>query len=274
MVKRKKSGGGGANWMDTYGDMVTLLLCFFVLLYSMSTISEEKWKAIVTSFNPFAQQTPTDPNGKGGPIADPELGETGVNEPDSDKLAEQEEIDDMLAQIAQAIEQMAKDEGLESAISVELNGGKIYVKFSDSVFFAGDSYVLRPHAQEIMTKLCGVLDEGKKAIEEIRVQGHTAQAEPSKPNRIEGDRRLASNRATTVVIFLMEHSSIHPARLISEGFGQWRPIGDNKDEAGRAPNRRVEMIISGVNILEDSGLELSEELSHYISLSGREDSNP
>ena len=47
MKKKKSSGGGGANWMDTYGDMVTLLLCFFVLLYSMSTISEDKWKALV-----------------------------------------------------------------------------------------------------------------------------------------------------------------------------------------------------------------------------------
>ena len=45
--------------MDTYGDMVTLLLCFFVLLYSMSTISEEHWKALVMSFNPLATETPT-----------------------------------------------------------------------------------------------------------------------------------------------------------------------------------------------------------------------
>ena len=43
-MKRKKGGGGGANWMDTYGDMVTLLLCFFIMLYSMSTINEEKWQ--------------------------------------------------------------------------------------------------------------------------------------------------------------------------------------------------------------------------------------
>ena len=45
--------------MDTYGDMVTLLLCFFVLLYSMSTISEENWKALVMSFNPLATETLT-----------------------------------------------------------------------------------------------------------------------------------------------------------------------------------------------------------------------
>ena len=50
-IKKKSSGGGGANWMDTYGDMVTLLLCFFVLLYSMSSIDTQKWEWIVQQFN-------------------------------------------------------------------------------------------------------------------------------------------------------------------------------------------------------------------------------
>ena len=69
-MKKKKSGGGGANWMDTYGDMVTLLLCFFVLLYSISTISEDKWKALVQSFNPDARPTQSEiPPGNLGPSA-------------------------------------------------------------------------------------------------------------------------------------------------------------------------------------------------------------
>ena len=72
MKKKKSSGGGGANWMDTYGDMVTLLLCFFVLLYSMSTITEDKWKALVLSFNPDAQKTVTETDGNKGPSADME----------------------------------------------------------------------------------------------------------------------------------------------------------------------------------------------------------
>ena len=53
MMKRNK-GSGGASWMDTYGDMVTLLLCFFVLLYSMSTLDQQKWQKLVQSFNPDA----------------------------------------------------------------------------------------------------------------------------------------------------------------------------------------------------------------------------
>ena len=74
-MKKNSKGGGGANWMDTYGDMVTLLLCFFVLLYSMSTISEEKYKAVVMSFNPNAVETPTATLGGDGPSADPEQGD-------------------------------------------------------------------------------------------------------------------------------------------------------------------------------------------------------
>ena len=48
---KKKRKAGGASWMDTYGDMVTLLLCFFVLLYSMSTVDQEKWEEVVRSFS-------------------------------------------------------------------------------------------------------------------------------------------------------------------------------------------------------------------------------
>ena len=54
MKRKKKSGSGGANWMDTYGDMVTLLLCFFVMLFSMSKMDESKWIALVQALNPSA----------------------------------------------------------------------------------------------------------------------------------------------------------------------------------------------------------------------------
>ena len=265
-MKKKRGGGGGANWMDTYGDMVTLLLCFFVLLYSMSTISEDKWKAIVQSFNPLATEITTDPEGKGGPIADPNIGDDNPGLSEVEQA--QKKIDDMLEEMEEALKRMAADEGLASAISVELTGGKIYVKFSDTVFFGGDSSALKPGAREILSKVCAVLDGGKDAIEEIRVQGHTAQQYDDRPNEPYGDRRLASDRAMEVVVFIQNNSTIHPARLISEGYGQWRPIDDNQGEEGKAPNRRVEMIISGVDLEDQSGLR--EALSEFISLDGGE----
>ena len=75
---------------------------------------------------------------------------------------------------------------------------------------------------------------------------------------------MAANRAIEVVLFLQDNSTIHPARMIPESFGQWRPIGNNKDEAGRAPNRRVEMIISGVDLEADT---LNDAIKKYITTS-------
>ena len=104
MKKKSKGGGGGANWMDTYGDMVTLLLCFFVLLYSMSTISEEKYKAIVLSFNPNAVETPTATPGGDGPSADPEQGE-GMLEMDQAQVDAQ--IDDLYEKLKEYVSETA-----------------------------------------------------------------------------------------------------------------------------------------------------------------------
>ncbi|MBD5133627.1 MAG: flagellar motor protein MotB [Clostridiales bacterium] len=266
MAIKKKSGGGGggANWMDTYGDMVTLLLCFFVLLYSMSTVDENKWKALVQSFNPAGVITQIeDIQGGSGPSADENQGGGVFDNPDAQEA--QEEINNMLEEIVEAIQQMAAQEGLEGSISAEFTDGKVYVHFGDTVFFAGDSYDLTRQGQEVLLKVSAILENGKKAIEEIRVQGHTAQKYDDRPNGYLGDRRLASNRSMMVVVFLMEHTTIHPARMVNEGFGQWRPIGNNQGETGKAPNRRVEMIISGVDLANS---ELGDALNEFIDMGG------
>ena len=56
MKRRKKRADESGSWMDTYGDMVTLLLCFFVLLYSISSVDQAKWREVVKSFNPDAEK--------------------------------------------------------------------------------------------------------------------------------------------------------------------------------------------------------------------------
>ena len=255
MAKRK--GGGGANWMDTYGDMVTLLLCFFVLLYSMSTISEDKWKALVQSFNPNAQPAATEVDGSDGPYSDPDIG-------DENPGLEQKQIEDMMDELMAALQQYSKQDGLASAISVTMEGGRIFVSLTDKAMFYGNQAVMRPGAEEILQGVCGILDKSKAAIEEIEIQGHTAQLYDDRPNDPEGDWDLASRRATVVTIFLNEHSTIHPARLKSVGLGQWHPVSDNQGEEGKAPNRRVQIVISAKEI----GSELNQELAKLTAETG------
>lgn len=253
MQKRKKSGSGGANWQDTYGDMVTLLLCFFVLLYSMSTISEENWKALVMSFNPDALQTLTETSGNDGPNADP-------NEEDGSGLGlSQEKIDEDMQELYDALVAYTQQAGMQNSISVTEGDGRVYVTFNQSVFFDGDEWELREESIPILQSVADMLSQASEAIDEVRMLGHTAQARPDSPNDPVVDRVLSAERAANALAYIQEHSTLDPARLISEGYGQWRPIASNDTAEGRARNRRVEMIVSGRNLEQ----ELEDGLQQY-----------
>ena len=254
-MKRKPKSSGGANWMDTYGDMVTLLLCFFVLLYSMSSVDEDKWKALVMSFNPNAQIAETVTSGGDGPSAD---GDGAGVMPQGDGVT-QKNVDDQMAMLYKALSDFVSEEGAQSNISVTQGDGRIFISFNQAVFFNGDSPVLRQDAYPILDRVCEMLSGSANAIDEVRVLGHTAQGSPDAPNDVEVDRTLSSNRATNVIIYVQRHSTVEPARLISEGIGQWRPIASNDTPEGRAKNRRVEMIISGRNLEQ----ELRDDIQSY-----------
>ena len=255
-IKKKKSGGGGANWMDTYGDMVTLLLCFFVLLYSMSTISEDNWKAIVQSFNPTAVEDIRATTGAGGPDAD-NTGETG-----HESVEEmQEKVDQDMEELLEQIQQFVQQQNLQDAVTVSQNGGKIFITFSQSVFFAGESAVIRKEAYPILDGVSDMLSSVAGSLDEVRVQGHTARAGQG-PNNVVNDRTLSSNRAANVIIYIQEHSVVPPSCLVSEGFGEWRPVAPNDTAENRAKNRRVEMIVSGRDI--EAEMEEQGGIQQYI----------
>ena len=263
MAIKKKSGGGGggANWMDTYGDMVTLLLCFFVLLYSMSTISDAKWKAIVQSFNPSAIKEATATSGSEGPIdGDDNLGTDNLNMGPEEITAE--EIEDALATLFQQLQDYSEQNEMEDVIEVTKGDGYVFVSFADAVFFNGDSAVLREDGKKILDVVVDALNPAAPYIDEMRVMGHTAQADPNRPNRTEGDRHLASDRATNVVIYIQDRCELDPARLISVGYGQWRPVDLNDTSEHRSHNRRVELLITG----RDIESRLGDALEQYTSV--------
>lgn len=252
MKKKKNRGGGGANWMDTYGDMVTLLLCFFVLLYSMSTLDQQKWVELVKSFNPDATPEVTETVGNNGPIADPTNG------------LQQEDVEVSIEKLYEQLKNYIAQQGAEENISVTKGDGYVFLSLNNTVFFDGDSYTLREDGKHVLNDLGVILGQVSNSIDEVRILGHTAQATANDLNNPTVDRFLSSNRATVVLVYLQEMKVLDPARMISVGYGQWRPISSNDTSKDRAKNRRVEMIITGKNVQANLG----DSITQYYTVSG------
>ena len=258
----KKRGGGdeGGSWMDTYGDLVTLLMTFFVLLYSMSSIDSAKWDVFVRSIFPNGRPGEKSAeqiiiNGQATDKDEPagELGDSGAPE----NTVDPNNINELYLQIAQALNAAGID-------GVEVSRGQDYtfVVFKDKAFFAGDSSVITPQGQETLSIFCDTIAPDANKLSQVNIMGHTAQADPERANNPRNDRILSVMRAAEVCLFIQGRGIISPEKLVSIGYGQFHPIADNATAEGRAKNRRVEIL------LIDEGAEIrniNEYFEEYYS---------
>lgn len=252
MGKRKKAEEGGANWMDTYGDLVTLLLCFFVLLYSISTVDQAKWIKIVKSFNPDAvevSQIAADPDvdGVDDLVGGLDLPEEALNSDTFDALYE-------------SLKQAVAEAGLEAEVELYKGDGYTFITFRDNVFFDGDSSVIKEQGEAILAQFSSIIAGVSDSVKEIEVLGHTTQAEPTVVNEPIGDRVLSSERAARVAAFIQTRTNVPPENIVAIGYGQFRPIAPFDTEENRSKNRRVELLITKSDSVEQSLEQYYEEM--------------
>ncbi|MEF9941546.1 MAG: flagellar motor protein MotB [Lachnospiraceae bacterium] len=243
MKKRQKPQEGGASWMDTYGDMVTLLLCFFVLLYSISSVDQQKWEIIVKSMNPNAEATSqivTDTataDGEGDVAGSMEKPEVTA-----------ETFDELYYTLKQAVEA----QGLEGSVEVTKGEGYTFISFKNQVFFDGDSSTIKPQGKQVLDEFVNALGTANDAIQEVNVLGHTSQATPNEPNDVYTDRMLSAMRSVQVLIYMQQKNVISGEKLVQSSFGQYRPIASFETREERAKNRRVEIIITKNDAVQKS----------------------
>lgn len=228
--------------MDTYGDMVTLLLCFFVMLFSMSKMDESKWIALVQALNPSAVV-----NG------------TSMEEPPEGSVVTQDQVDRDMEQLYQAMAEYFQQENMMEKVSIGKGNGYVFISFNDTVFFRPNEYTLLDEGKEVLAQHPDLIDGRAHFRNGL---GHTAQATANEENDYTVDRFLASNRATVVTVYLQEKEIIDPARLVSVGYGQWRPISSNAIPEERAKNRRVELIVTGLDLDALAG----DDIKQYYSM--------
>ena len=241
MKRRNREPEDTGSWMNTYSDLVTLLMTFFVLLYSFSSVDSEKWEAFVKAFG-----TPGDATSQ--VVLGVENPDPGANSPvpDGSTAAEgnpgSEDLPQDFDQLYQYLEQYVQDSGNAGSIEVMKSGDSVvYIRFQDDIFFDSDEYYLRQSAYSVLDVIGDAIHNVEDEIYIISINGHTAQVDD--PNYAVSDWMLSSERASSVAIYFEEEKQIDPQKMRPMGYGKNYPIASNDTPEGRQKNRRVDMAI-------------------------------
>ncbi|XOQ43503.1 MAG: OmpA-like domain-containing protein [Clostridium sp.] len=264
--KNRDDSSGGPSWLETYSDMVTLLLTFFVLLFSMSTINSNKWQKLVAALSANLAKTPV--SSQQSVVIDPESNvssqapdaaavDEGLGEED-EPVDEVTDFDQLYAYLKRYIEQ----NHLEGNVKIFKGDNYTFLSFQNSIFFDGNSAVLRPEGKVILDFLCDAISNIPDQIGEIRFYGHTAKVSATDtPERQAFDRGLSDDRAKNVLLYVQAKGIISGAKMVSAGYGEYRPIvPDDGTEETRAKNRRVEIYLSKTGTTADVLDKVYEEI--------------
>ncbi|MGV3525319.1 MAG: flagellar motor protein MotB [Candidatus Sericytochromatia bacterium] len=227
------------RWMVSFADFMTLLFALFVVLFSISTVDEQKLEKVAESmdqafglFNaqgPNLLNTPAQPNQPIPPIVQPQSPAPPVTSASDQKLMKRLEA------------VVRQTQGLPATVSLRQENRGVVIQLRDTRLFASGSADLRP---EIQAELRRIGRELKAIGQPVRIEGHTDNV----PVRgITGGFRsnweLSAARANRVLQFFLEMGALPPDRFSVAGYGEYRPIAPNGSESGRARNRRVDIVI-------------------------------
>lgn len=264
MAKRKPEEvkPGAPAWQSTFADLMNLLLCFFVLLFSMSTIDAQKFELIAASFS----QTFSIFSAGGSSLTEGLLINNGVSqisqldqymmtmgqaaesEEQSDETAE---FEDMLAeiqeemlneneQLAEKVSEAIAEQSLSGDVDIDFTSQYVELTLNGSLLFDSGKAELKPEAGELLSKIGIILQ--KYATSLIEVEGHTDNV-PISTSKFANNNELSDARALSVFDYLVENTSLNPANVKHSGRGEYVPVADNTTPEGRSMNRRVEIKI-------------------------------
>ncbi|MGI6152219.1 MAG: OmpA/MotB family protein [Christensenellaceae bacterium] len=249
--QKKERKAGGASWMDTYGDLVTLLLTFFVLLFASSSISEEKWIRIVESFTgapPGSVLEPIDPNNPTAGLAQADMVQQRDKEPneeEQEESAEQAQIRMRFDELYEQLNEYVEQQDLKMYVALDRDDRYIYITIIEGILFdSGYADIRDDIAEGILADIGAMLSAYIDSIQDITVEGHTDNVPVSERNPSFRDNlQLSTERAGTVVRFMEEAHNIPGNYFTASGKGEWYPIDTNDTEEGRQRNRRVQFNI-------------------------------
>ncbi len=223
---------GAPAWVVTFGDLMSLLLCFFVLMLSFSEMNRKKYRVISGSIKQaFGIQRKL-------PVFESPKGQKLIAREFDQAIAQariREEIVDSLR-----LELKGRFKDLRDQVDIIMTEKLVKILLMGETTFDTGKADIRPRYKPLLKKIGSLL---AKTEGDIIVAGHTDNV-PLRGGRFRSNLRLSGARAGSVAEFLLTNSAIQSERVSTMGFGEFRPLAPNDTSEGRQKNRRVEIIIS------------------------------
>ncbi len=220
------------GWIVTFADLNSLLLVFFILLISMSTIDIKKARMALDSLKKAFGVLNSGQSTK--------IGKQLVV-PEPDMQSSKATIKKRLSGLKNFINTM----GLSRLVVINEGDRGIVVTIQNRLLFDKGSAKLKNEAKIVLDKLSNIIKLLPEGVR-VAVQGNTDNL-PTKTKRYASNWELSIARALAVVKYFIRYDSVSPVKLSAEGFGQYNPIATNATAEGRERNRRVDIVFEGIH---------------------------
>jgi chemotaxis protein MotB len=219
------------RWLLTYADLITLLMIFFIVMYTISNVNSKKFAQVSASISEALLGENT------GYFIGEVPGPLMINEDVAITGGKIEAAN--LKAAKEALDKYIKDQGLKGKVEVSEEERGLVISLKEALLFRIGSAELTPGARDVILKVGQVLI---KLPNSLRVEGHTCNL-PINTFQFPSNWELSTARATNVLRFLANQVGIEPERLSATGYGEFRPIVPNTSEVNRSRNRRVDIVV-------------------------------
>jgi len=245
MVK-KVLGPGAPAWMVTFADLALLLMAFFILMMSFSSVDLAKYRSVSESMSEAF-------NDALGAFDQPLAGRIGQEQGDSKVVREEagnaasqvgesdEEVRQKMRETFSTLKSVLRKEVTEGKVTVESSGNTVVIRFDDSAYFTAGSERVGSDMSPVLQRVANILLSSPGTIV---VEGHT-DSQPISTERFRSNWDLSTARAASVVTELLQYAPIDSERVVVQGHADTKPVAPNDTAENRAKNRRVEVHIIG-----------------------------
>lgn len=264
--KKRPEEEGVAPWLATYGDMITLVLVLFVLLYSFSSIDAVKWDRLVSTMSgtPFVAIQSLDPSIV-GPLARDEMEDMRETKDEDAEDAEAEptqvpeiepgnevsgNVDEAKVMFNELFEKIADHielNNLETKLNVEMMDNFIILHITDSTLFDSGQADIKSESKELLASVSDLFDEYESIIKMIRIEGHTDNRSISTA-KFPSNWELSISRAVKVLRYFQIITQVEKKKFAAVGYADNFPVATNDTYEGRAQNRRVDFLIESIYV--------------------------